>query len=70
MSSTCESCAILERWLRDLRLEIEKEISKRKRGFNSLRDEKVSRQLLDEAQRVFAETEEIYNRHRRKHETT
>jgi hypothetical protein len=67
---TCGSCAVLERWLRDLKAEIEEEISKRERGFNSPGDERVSRQLLDEAQKVFAETEALYERHRRTHEVT
>ena len=70
MSGRCERCSVLERWLRDLKLEIEKEISKRESGFSSLGDERVSRQLLEEAQRVFTETEALYERHRRTHEVT
>jgi hypothetical protein len=68
VSNTCESCAVLERWLRDLKLEIEIELSKRELGFGSPRDERISQQLLDEARKAFAETEVLYKQHRRKHE--
>ena len=70
MPDTCERCSVLERWLRDLKAEIEEEISKRERGFSSPADESMSRQLLDEAQKVFTETEALYERHRRTHEVT
>lgn len=70
MSNTCESCAVLERWLRDLKIEIEIELGERELGFASPRDERISRQRLDEAKKAFAETEVIYEQHRRKHEPT
>ncbi len=70
MPDTCGSCAVLEQWLRDLKAEIEDQISKREKGFRSPGEESVSRQLLDEAQKVFTETEALYERHRRTHEVT
>ena len=67
MSSSCERCAALERWLRDLRLEIEREIQRRERGFSSPEDEKESRQRFDEMRRLLAQTDEVYRRHKREH---
>jgi hypothetical protein len=67
VSSVCELCAALERLLRDLKLEIEKEIQRRELGFSSLEDEKLSRRLLDKALESLAQTEAAYERHKREH---
>jgi len=61
--SGCDRCTALERWLQDLRLEIEDEIARREHGFGSATDEKVSRQLLDEALEILAKTEALYEHH-------
>jgi len=61
--SECDRCTALERWLQDLRLEIEDEIARREHGFGSATDEKVSRQLLDEALEILAKTEALYEHH-------
>jgi hypothetical protein len=67
LSSSCERCAALERWLRDLRLEIEREIQRRECGFNSPKDENESRQRFDEMRELLAQTEAVYERHKREH---
>jgi hypothetical protein len=63
----CDRCTALERWLLDLRQEIEQEIDRREHGFGSAKDEKISRQLLDEARELLAKTEAVYQHHRREH---
>ena len=67
MSTTCDRCTALQRWLRDLKLDIEKEIAKHELGFSSQEDERVSRQLFDEAWELFTQTEALYKRHQREH---
>jgi hypothetical protein len=67
VSTTCDRCDALERWLRDLKLEMEKETQSRERGFSSYEDERVSHQLFEEARELFEQTEALYKRHQREH---
>jgi hypothetical protein len=61
VSTTCDRCDALERWLRDLKLEIKKETERRELGLASRGNEKLSQQLLDEARELFEQIQALYS---------